>query len=173
MRLDWGCGPDLEAGWVGSDLVDWGQEHVGDIRDGLPWDDGTFDYAVTNHALQMVPWADLVPTLAELRRVVSGWVRILVPDLTAALWAFHRADAGHFQVADEHEHSIDGKLCMYLTQAGSTRSLFTAHWLAELCERAGFSFTHHAAPGLTITGIDGIVGRDSRPAESLIIEARR
>lgn len=173
MKLHWGCGPVVAAGWVNSDEDDHGQDHVGDIRDGFPWSEGTFDYCVSHHALQMLPWAALVPALAELRRVTKsgGWLRISVPDLLAAVFAYEVGDPDHFQVSDAHEKTIDGKLCLYLSQAGSTRSLFTGPWLEELCSRAGWVVVRRAGFAVTASPWENITALDSRSAESIFVEA--
>ena len=172
-RLDWGCGPHPAAGWVGSDRDDHGQDHIGDIIDGLPYETGEFDYCVTHHTLQMLPWAALVPALAELRRVtaVGGWLRISVPDILAAIRAYDIDDTDHFHIADEHEKTVEGKFCMYVTQAGSTRSVFTAPWLEELCARAGWARIRRVGFCATTSPYPDIVALDSRPAESLFVEA--
>lgn len=160
-------------GMVNSDRDDYGQDHVGDIRDGLPFEDGTFAYVISHHALQMLPWAVLVNTLTELRRVTmaGGWLRISVPDLLAAVDAYDAADVDHFQVDDQHEKTLDGKLCMYLLQAGATRSVFTAPWLVELCQRAGWAGPHQVPFAATSSPWPGIVSLDGRRAESLFVEA--
>lgn len=172
-RLNWGCGPKPPAGWVNSDRDDHGQDHTGDIRDGLPWDDDTYDQAVSHHALQMLGWAELVPALAELHRVTrpGGWLRLSVPNLLAAVYAYEVGDPDHFQVDDDHEKTLDGKLCLYLSQSGSTRSLFTDLWLEELCVRAGWVNPARTGFGVTRSSYPEITGLDSRPAESIFVEA--
>lgn len=176
-RLNWGCGPVQPPGWSHSDVVRWEmtQDHVGPISRGLPWPDETFEYVVTNHALQMVPWTDLRAALVELRRVTrtNGVLRLLVPDLLGAVDAYHRKDAEHFLISDDHERSIDGKLCMYLTQAGSTQSVFTEEWVIELCRDAGFAAACVVGIGETVYGPPGITDLDSRGPESIIVEAVR
>ena len=172
-RLQWGCGPKLPAGWVNSDRDDHGQNHVGDIRDGLPFDDHTFGYIVSHHALQMLAWPELGPALAELHRVArpGGWLRLSVPDLLAAVYAYETGDADHYQIDDANEKTIDGKLCLYVSQAGATRSVFTAPWLEELCVRAGWVNPHRAGFGVTASPYPDITSLDSRPAESIFVEA--
>lgn len=178
VGLSWGCGPVRADGWLGSDLLDYGQAHVGDISGatgGLPWADAAFDIVVTHHALQMIPYSDLLPVLTELRRVlrVGGVLRVSVPDLERAWRAYEQGDGGHFLIDDRIERSVDGKLCSYLSQCGSTRSVFTGAWLCELVRRAGFTDAWLVKFGETATRHAESVDLDTRPAESLFVEAIR
>ena len=77
-RLDFGCAFEKHEGWLGSDKIDYGQEHVGDILDGLPFRDYHFDMITAHHSLQMIRFDDLPRALAELRRVLKpgGVLRI-------------------------------------------------------------------------------------------------
>lgn len=174
-RLNFGSGPMVAPGWINIDRDNQGQQHRGDIRDGLPFDDGTFDYVVAHHALQMLAWPELVPALIELSRVTipGGWLRISVPDLLAAVYAYEVGDADHFQIDDAHEKTIDGKLCLYLSQAGSTRSVFTTGWLERLCGRAGWLDPHQVGFCVTTSPWPEITSLDSRPIESIFLEAHR
>lgn len=172
-RLNLGCGPAIAPGWVNFDRDNHGQDHVGDVRDGLPFTDGSFDCVATHHVLQMLAWPELVPVLAELRRVTvpGGWLRLSVPDLLAAVYAFEVGDLDHFQIDDAHEKTIDGKLCLYVSQAGATRSVFTAGWLERLCSRAGWIDPHPVNFCVTTSPWPDLVNLDSRPAESIFLEA--
>jgi predicted SAM-dependent methyltransferase len=89
-RLDFGCAFEKHDGWLGSDLNDFGQEHVGNILDGLPWPDNHFDMIAAHHSLQMIRFDDLQRGLNELRRVlkVGGVLRISVPDAELAMHRF-------------------------------------------------------------------------------------
>lgn len=173
-RLHWGCGPEVAKGWVNSDREDYGQQHLGDIRDGLPWESGRFDYAFSNHALQMLTLLEINYALGELRRVLrpTGWLRLVVPDAVLAFRAWQGGRSSHFSVADEVEPTIDGKLCTYLSWYSTARSHFTGPWLVELCQRAGFGQVTEVKAGETITGINDIVELDSRSWESAFVEAR-
>lgn len=145
------------------------------IQRGLPWADGTFAGVVANHGLQALTYGDLVPALVELRRVLArgGTLRILVPDLLAGIRAFNERRPEHFVVADEHERTLAGKLCLYVTQGGATRTVFTEEWLVELLGRAGFTEIAPTGPGETVYGPSWITELDSRPEESLHVECRR
>lgn len=174
--MNLGSGPATSApGWVHVDRDAHHGSMVGDPLTGLQWPDGTFDLIVANHVLQMVAWPDLVPWLAETRRVLAegGVLRLLVPDLLGAVGAWRRHDASWFPISDDHERSIDGKLCMYVTQAGATRSVFTAEWLTELCERAGYTGSKRVAPGQTVSTDPRACDLDTRDAESVVVEAWR
>jgi hypothetical protein len=71
-RLNWGCGEFPGPGWINSDVKELpGIDISCDIRDGLPLDDESLDYAVSIHALPEIPYPDLVPALRELRRYVE------------------------------------------------------------------------------------------------------
>src|ERR687888_404213 len=124
-RLHWGCGAVTPPGWVNSDARRGpGVDLVCDIRDGLPVPDASFDYAVSIHALQDLPYFDVVPALRELRRVlvVGGVLRLAVPDLERAIQAYVRGDRDYFLVPDTHVRSIGGKLCVQMLWYGSLRS---------------------------------------------------
>lgn len=175
-RLNLGCGPVQPDGWdnVDSNPI-WGAT-VADPLGDFPFEEWDFDYVVANHVLQMVAWIDLVDWLAAVRFVLKagGVFRVLVPDLDAAIDARYRKNPAHFEIDDRHEASLDGKFCMYVTQAGSTRSVFTEAWLRELLARAGFARVVRPLHGGTLLCEDpGICDLDSRRSESILLEARR
>ena len=65
-RLHWGCGAKPVAGWINSDrLPGPGINIARDIRTGLPLPDDWLDYAVGIHALQDVPYLDLLPVVRD------------------------------------------------------------------------------------------------------------
>ena len=138
MRLNIGCGPVQPDDWLNLDPDPQWRAMVRSIDSLAPQ---SVEGAVAHHVLQMIPWPDLIPWLQQVRLILrpGGYLRLSVPDLELAhLWL-----AGKRQplppIADEHESTVDGKVCMWLAQAGATRSVFTTHWLVELCYRAGYS----------------------------------
>lgn len=175
-RLDWGCGEHPSPGWLAADLKDAPGIHLsGDIRDGLPLPDGCLDYVVSIHALPMISYPDLVPTLRELRRVLrdGGVLRLGLPDLDKNLAAYQRGDAAHFLVPDEDEPTLSGKLIVQLMWYGWSVTPFTSEWIESLLWRAGFSAVHHCELGVSRSGLPGICELDNRPEESLFVEAVR
>jgi SAM-dependent methyltransferase len=175
-RLNWGCGPEPVPGWVNADrLAAPGIQLTGDIRDGLPVADGAFDYVVSIHALQDVPYLDLARVLRELRRVLrpGGWLRLALPDLDRAIDAYLRGDRHYFYIPDGDAASLGGKLSVQMTWYGSSRSLFTADFVEELLRRADFSAVYRCRYRETTSPYAEIVELDNRERESLFIEATR
>ncbi len=189
-RLSWASGPVVREGWHHSDVlwydgmqVLWpgfsdplphvllpARDHVGRIQDGLPWADATFDYCVSMHGLMMLPEPDLIPALAELRRVTKpgGWLRVSVPDMWHAIHLLRSNQRDRFPVeaADTEE-----AFCRYVTQNGATRSVFTFSRLQRLIHAAGWENAEGSSWRATWSTHDGITELDSRPNESLYMEA--
>src|SRR3954454_15839771 len=71
-RLNWGCGPNPPADWINAGKLEGpGIQISRDILDGLPLEDDSMQYVVSIHALQDLPYLDVVPALRELRRVLE------------------------------------------------------------------------------------------------------
>ena len=173
-RLHWGCGRTLAAGWINSDRR--GDVPLcADILEGLPLPDESVDYAFSMHALQEIPYDDVVPALHELRRVLKrgGWLRLCLPDLDKGIEAYLRGDRDHFLVPDEDAASLGGKLVVHMLWYGHSRLLFTADFVEELLLKAGFGGVHHVAFATTASPYAGIVELDDRAHESLFVEAVR
>lgn len=169
-KLNWGSGPVVAPGWTNSDIGGYGQEHCGDILEGLPWPDGHFDGIVANHSLQALPAGELDHALREFHRVLrpGGHLRVLVPNVVAAFLAWQREDdqwAGYRAIAEPW--GLDRKFCHYLTWGGQNRSCFTREVLGMLLMRNGFAL--YSGPfdveWLWLSDLD------SRLDESLVIEA--
>jgi predicted SAM-dependent methyltransferase len=146
---------------------------VCDIREGLTVPDDTFDYVVSIHALEQVPFPEVVPVLEELRRVLkpAGVLRLSVPDLDRAIDAYRRGDRAYFQVPDSDAVSVGGKLCVQMTWYGTSRLLLTYDFLAELLDKARFTGIRPCGFGRTESQHPGIVELDDREPESLFVEA--
>jgi predicted SAM-dependent methyltransferase len=173
-RLNWGCGEWAQAGWINSDIkANAGVDIVTDIRDGLPIDSDSLDYAVSIHSLPEIPFAELVPALQELRRVLKpgGVLRIALPDLDRGIEAYQRRDTSYFKVPDEDAKSVGAKFVTQMIWYGYSRSLFTHEFIAEQLEKAGFSRVHHCSFKQTASSHPEIVDLDNREKESLFVEA--
>lgn len=176
-RLNWGCGPVHQAGWVNldRDAVQWGAPDV--VNDTavepLPFGDDSFDVIVANHSLQMVAWHYLPKVLREFRRVLAsdGAVRVLVPDTLAAFAAYGRGEHRWFPISDHDCSTLDAKLSAYLSWWSEARVQHTEGSLREAFHRAGFEHVERVEYGRTQSALSVIVELDSRRSESLIVEA--
>ena len=173
-RLNWGCGPTPAPGWINADRVHArGVELCRDIREGLALPDGSIEYAVAMHALQDVPYLDVVPVLKELRRVLrpGGVLRLGLPDLERALAAYARGARDYFYIPDAEVQTLSGKLIVQIVWYGSVRTPFTWEFARELLDKAGFRRVVRCAFRLTASAHGAIVELDNRERESLFVEA--
>lgn len=173
-RLNWGCGTSPEAGWVNSDIKeDPAVEVAADILEGLPLEAGSFDYVVSIHALPELKYADQVPALMELRRVLApeGVLRLALPDLDRAIRAYREDDRDYFLIPDEDARATGSKMIVQLLWYGYSKTLFTYDFIAELLERAGFRDVQRCEYRQTTSRFAEIVSLDNRPEESLFVEA--
>lgn len=173
-RLNWGCGMYAAPGWINSDVKEGpGIDLSCDVLDGLPLEAGSIDYAVSIHALPEIAYGDLVPALRELRRVLKpgGVLRLALPDLERGVQAYLRGDRDYFLIPDEDARSLGGKLVVQLIWYGYSRSLFTADFVDELLEKAGFQATVRCGFRQTASPFGEIVELDDRERESLFVEA--
>jgi predicted SAM-dependent methyltransferase len=172
-RLNWGCGEWAHAGWINSDIKEnEGVDIVADIRDGLPLESDSIDYAVSIHSLPEIPFTELVPALEELRRVLKpgGVLRLALPDLDKGIDAYLRKDSTYFKVPDQDAKSVGAKFVTQMVWYGYSRSLFTHEFAHELLEKAGFRWVHHCSFRNTASGFPEIVELDNREQESLFLE---
>ena len=175
-RLNWGCGLEPEPGWINSDLKEGpGIDLSCDIREGLPLDDDSVDYAVSVHALPEIPYPDLVPALRELLRVLrpGGVLRLVLPDLERGIRAHLQGETDYFLVPDDEVRSPGGKLIVHMLWYGYSRSLFTTDFTEELLLKAGFADTARCAYRRTSSAFPEIVALDNRERESLYVEGTK
>ena len=175
-RLNWGCGDHVAEGWINADKQE--ARHVDlahDIRDGLPLADDSIDYAVSIHALQELTYHEVVPALAELRRVLKpgGVLRLGLPDLRRAIRAYLLGKEEYFKVDKEEVHSDGGRFIVHALWYGYSRTLFTADFAEELLCRAGFSDVVECPHGITASKYADIVVLDNRREETFFVEATK
>ena len=175
-RLNWGCGEHPEPGWINSDIKDGpGIDLSCDIREGLPLEADTIDYAVSIHALPEIPYTDIVGALRELRRVLKpgGVLRLALPDLDKGIQAYLSEDEDYFLIPDEDAKAIGSKFIVQMIWYGYSRTLFTYDFTAELLRKAGFTHVTRSDFRTTASRFPEIVELDSREKESLYVEATK
>jgi SAM-dependent methyltransferase len=172
-RLNWGCGQSPAPGWINSDLKEVPGILVADIREGLPLESDSIDYAVSIHALPELSYPEIVPALRELRRVLKpgGVLRLALPDLDKGVDAYRRGDSEYFAVPDDEMRSLGGKLVAQLVWYGYSRTLFVSSFVEEVLGKSGFTSVEHLTFRQTASRFPEIVELDNRPHESLFVEA--
>ena len=175
-RLNWGCGMGVPRGWINSDPTPGrGVDVAADIREGLPIESGTIDYAVSVHMLQQLAYPDLLSALAELRRVLrpGGTLRLVLPDLDAAIRAYAEHEDDRFADAAKQIRSRGGRFITHVLGGGESRTLFTFDFAEELLVTAGFVDVTQCRSGETASGIHEIVELDPPDPMSGFVEATR
>jgi SAM-dependent methyltransferase len=175
-RLNWGCGGNARRGWINSDRTAGpGVDLVADIREALPIESGTIDYAVGVNTLQELTYPELGPALEELLRVLrpGGTLRLAVPDLDAAIRAYTKGKDDGLLVARDRVRSRGGRFIAHLLEFGHARTLFTLDFLEELLADAGFVDVTRCRPGETASGFRDIVELDSPEDDGIFVEATR
>jgi hypothetical protein len=163
-------------GWINSDVKSTPQvDLVADIREGLPLETSSIDYAVSVHALPELPYGELVPALLELQRVLKegGVLRLVLPDLRRAIDAYLAGDEEYFHLVAKDSATAGGRLITQVLWYGYSRSLFTADFAVELLQRAGFAEVAVCEAHQTASGFAEIVELDNREAESLYVEGTK
>ena len=173
-RLNWGCGADVVPGWINSDRRNGnGIEVSGDICDGLPIETESLDYIVSVHALQEIPFPNVITVLQELRRMLKsgGVLRLVLPDLDKGITAYLRNDRDYFLVPDEDVETLSGKLVTHMLWYSHSRLMFTYEFIEELLLKAGFEKVNKCAFRETVSPYVEIIDLDNRQSESLFVEA--
>jgi Methyltransferase domain len=175
-RLNWGCGSHVHPGWINTDIKTAPEvDLVADIREGLPLDDDSIDYAVSVHALPELSYAEVVPALRELKRVLKpgGVLRLVLPDLQKAIDAYVEGDSRYFHLVEDDAATLGGRLVTQILWYGYSRTLFTSDFTAELLTTAGYVDLALCQPHQTTSGYAEIVELDNREAESFYMEATK
>lgn len=88
LRIDLGCGPHPKEGFIGVDIMDFGQDIVADITKKWQWKDNSVDEVHSSHTVEHLDGPERVHFFNELYRVLKpgGKATIIVPH-----WASSRA----------------------------------------------------------------------------------
>jgi len=175
-RLNWGCGGHTAPGWLNVDIKSGsGIDLTCDIRQGLPLESASTDYAISIHALQELAYPDVVPALTEIRRVLKpgGVLRLALPDLRRGIRAYVLGHDDYFHVDDAEVKSRDGRFIVHMLWHGYSRMLFTADFTEELLLQAGFVDVVECQYRVTLSPFPEIVDLDNRERESFFIEAKK
>lgn len=71
IKLDAGCADCKKEGYIGIDNVDYGQEIIWDIRDGIPFSDESIDEVYTCHLLEHLTNKESKEFIEDVQRVLK------------------------------------------------------------------------------------------------------
>jgi len=81
LKIDIGCGKNTREGYVGIDREDFGQEHVWDVRYGMPFYQDSVDKFYASHFLEHLTPPEIVALLDECHGMLKkgGELWVIVP----------------------------------------------------------------------------------------------
>ena len=82
-KLNMGCGPNLQEGWINADIENYGDISI-DARKTLPFPDASFCCVFAEHFIEHLTKSEAIHFLSECLRVLvpGGRVRFTLPDLS-------------------------------------------------------------------------------------------
>ena len=178
VHLHLGCGPNYLPGFVNIDANP--QRKVDlwlDVRNGLPFADGTVDSIYSTHMLEHLYHDELGRLFSECKRVLKagGGVRFIVPNLETAITAYLQRKSEWFDDYPRKLESVGGRFANFIFCDGQHRTAFDYGHLRELLNNAGFDHTLQLQEGdssLYHANVPPYAPGDQRDlAHSLYVEA--
>lgn len=71
MKINIGCGKEIKEGFVGLDIIDFGQMYVQDVREKWPVEDGSIKEVYSRHLLPCLTKPEINQFFNELYRVLE------------------------------------------------------------------------------------------------------
>lgn len=136
-------------GWVNVDAnIFTGKCDVwADLRNRLPFRDGTVDAIYSHHVIEHLP--DLAFHFAELFRCLKpgGIFRVGGPNGDSAMRKYLEGDADWFIEYPDRRTSLGGRFENFIFCRQEHLTILTYSWLQELASGAGFAEIHGCRPG--------------------------
>lgn len=171
VRINFGCGSVQPESWINIDK---------DPIFEAPWENmwqqftlpESIDYIVAHHSLQCTPFNDLQPLFKRFLDILKpgGVLRVSLPDIVAAFDAYEEENMEWFPNHQNHEY-IDTVFCTYLSWYSTNINPMTAECLIDQLIKAGFTKASYSQYRTTEHTDTSIIELDSRPKESIYIEA--
>jgi predicted SAM-dependent methyltransferase len=188
--LHLGCGNNVLAGWLNTDLLpNLSSIVLLDVTRRFPFSDHTFDRIYTEHMIEHIPFEAAHFMLVECRRIMrpGGVIRIATPDIkkviglypqphspeVADYLAWSRANHSPNRIGDDRCHVINS-----LFYGHGHRFLYDDLTLSSLLTAAGFKNPSVQAPSVSnypdlwnIEHHGGVIGESHNRVETLVVEA--
>ncbi|MGH7517719.1 MAG: class I SAM-dependent methyltransferase [Gemmatimonadales bacterium] len=138
VLVNLGCGKDYRPGYVNVDInVVFRRDLWLDLRQPLPFVDGTIDGIFCSHVLEHFPLDQTSAIARECRRVLQpdGVLRVGVPDVEPAIQAYQRGDLAYLR---GEGRSRGRRFSDHVLDNSNHKLLFDYEFLEELLTDAGF-----------------------------------
>lgn len=111
-----------------------------DLRNKLPFKDGTVDVVYSHHVVEHLPDTALQRHFREIFRCLKpgGVFRIGGPSGDGAIQKFQEGDREWFSDFPDKRLSLGGRLANFILCRGEHLTILTFSWLEELARNAGF-----------------------------------
>lgn len=174
VLLNLGAGKDYRRGWINVDVnLFYKRDMWLDLRNPLPFSEGTVDGIFTSHVLEHFPLDDAAHLVRECHRVLrrGGVLRIVVPDVEPAIQAYVRGDREYFRGRGQ---SLGRLFSDHVLDNSNHRLLIDFSFLEELLHDSGFQDVRRVAfrEG-SVPLSQKLAELDNRPEISLYAEAIR
>lgn len=181
IHLHLGCGPKYLPGGVNVDGNVFRRHDLWlDLRNGLPFAPNSVASVYSSHVFEHFYPDELERLIAACHRVLrpGGGMRIVVPDMAAAVRAYLAGDARFFSDFARPCSSLGGKLSNLLFCEGGHRQGLDFSYFQELLLHAGFAEVLRFEPGASTIYSGEALARIPREEAgvdflSLIVECRK
>lgn len=164
LHLHLGCGPKYLPGFINVDGNLFRRHDLWlDLRNGLPFATDSVSSIYSSHVFEHFYPDELERLIAACHRVLrpGGGMRIVVPDMAAAVRAYLDGDERFFSDFPRPHASIGGKLSNLLFCEGGHRQGLDFSYFNELLRGAGFAEVSCAETGASRVYSDGVFARIS------------
>lgn len=171
VRLNIGSGAPGPEGWTNINLLPGENiDYAIDVRDGLPFDDNSVDYAVCHHVFDLLTFDEMTRLLEEVHRVLRPEARFRASGADVMRGAA-RAIAGDWEWFAELRSSMEETVGFFITQGGARKQMLPVEAVVGACKKVGFRSA--MIDVWDYEGPDFLRSLDSRRRESWFAEARK
>ncbi len=174
VLVNLGCGKDYHDGYVNVDVNLFFKSDMWlDLRNPLPFREGTVDGIFTSHVLEHFPLDDTVHIIRQCHRALrsGGALRVAVPDVEPAVQAYIRGDRDYFHGSGQ---SLGRLFSDHVLDNSNHRLLMDYSFVEELLREAGFRDIRRCAFRQGTHPLSQEMAElDNRPEISLFAEAVR
>jgi predicted SAM-dependent methyltransferase len=157
-------------GWINVDANAFGKKRPevwADLRNELPFHDGTVDAFYSHHVIEHLPDSDLPRHCADMFRCLKpgGVIRVGGPNADEAARQLLAGNKEWFSDYPDKRSSVGGRFANFILCRGEHTAILTLSYLQELLDAAGFV-------GIT-QRLSHVTGHESLFSDAMVNECER